>query len=500
MQAADPQFPAEERGKAALLPCSLTMFAVKIVIEKQEIRHSAEQERDVKSREKDAGVMASGPSVVRARLDIAAWAFFAMLFGVIGITSFWFAPARKSTGTAYAGVMLPPPGDMNGPTGSIVKDGETVSIGVLPSYRGSGGAEAMRLLEARLETLQREVVTLRRRVMQMSELGSAQPDLPASSETDSSSLTTGSVGGTHPPLEQPPLSGIDAGKAKPAESRPSAPASSTASSTAASTANAPDGKLNGMEARAISESPHDAGDLPLLDPKAPGLQAAVALPRPDPRKHLRAAVETRPAPETVAAASAGAGKSLSASDISAAMAPAGAAPESPAAALASRNEAMKPKQQPAYPVRVVALPRSASAGNEEPQTTASIPPELAPSENPLSLQDITDALMIRPADPAGRTQGSADRISRSDFAIEIGRYASRSAASDGWDAFQSTHSGKMSGLRALTQPAAASGEDVRLLAGPFANAAAASIACLRLEISQNSCSPAFFSGEPLLDE
>lgn len=452
----------------------------------------------MKSRKKDASVEASGSSVVRARLDIAAWTFFAMLFGVIGWTSFWFAPARTSAGSAYAGIMLPPPGDLNGPTGSVVKDGETISIGVLRSRAGTGSADAMRLLEARLETLQREVITLRRRVTQMSEQDGAQSKTPASLETVSSDLVTGSTGGTEAAPQQPSLASISAGSPEPADHR--------SNQQAASPDRGPDSRQTSTRQQEPSERLHDAGDLPALDSKAPRQQAAVALPRPDPRKQIRTAVETRPAPETQAAAAAGPAsgsiseRGLSASEISAVMAPAGAMPESPAATFARRAEAMKPRQQPVYPVRVVELPKSASAGNEEPQTTASIPPQQAADESTLSLQDITDALMIRPADPAGRMQGRSDRIGRSDFAIEIGRYGSRSAASDGWDAFVSIHSDRMSGLRALTQPAAEGSEEVRLLAGPFANAAAASIACLRLEVGETACSPALFSGEPLLSE
>ncbi len=422
----------------------------------------------MESRKKDAGVKASGPDMARARLDIAAWALFALLFGTVGFSAYWFAPARPSGGQAYAGIMLPPPGEVSGPTGSIgrteavVMDGETVSIGILPSPLGTGGAESMRLLEARLETLQREVVSLRRRVLQMTEFSDGYSNRLASLETGTGGgLITGSVENSIPAPAQPRLADIAAGTSQ------------------------------------RSEPLHDAGDLPKLDPKdAERPQAAVSLPRPDPRKTVQATVETRPAPETLAETSSSAAKPLAASDISAIMSPAGAVPESPGSSYEGRTAALSSTPEPVRPVRIVGLPVS---GTPAPETTAAIPPEPAPEDAQTQREDLDAALMIRPVDPAGRTIGSADRIGRSDFAIEIGRYASRSAASDGWENFASAHTDKMSGLRALTQPAGEGSESVRLLAGPFANAAAASVACLRLEVDQKACSPTLFSGEPLLE-
>ncbi|MEH0073103.1 hypothetical protein V6L75_00755 [Pannonibacter sp. Pt1] len=420
----------------------------------------------MESRKKDAGVRGSGSDMARARLDIAAWALFALLFGTVGFSAYWFAPARPANGQNYAGVMLPPAGEVSGPTGSIgrteavVKDGETVSIGLLPSPLGTGGAESIRLLESRLETLQREVVSLRRRVLQMTELNDGYSNRLASLETGTSGgLITGSIENNVPAPAQPRLADIAAGTSE------------------------------------RSGTLHDAGDLPKLDPEeAKSPKTAVSLPKPDPRKTRQAAVETLPAPETLADPGSAAAKPLAASDISAIMSPAGAVAESPGSSYEGRTAALSSPAEPVRPVRIVSLPASSTP---PPATTAAIPPEPAPEDAQTPPEDDGSALMIRPVDPAGRTIGSADRIGRSDFAIEIGRYASRSAASDSWETFASAHTDKMSGLRALTQPAGDDPESVRLLAGPFANAAAASVACLRLELEQKACAPTLFSGEPL---
>lgn len=421
----------------------------------------------MKSRKKDAGAETSGSEMTRARVDIAAWALFALLFGTVGFSAYWFAPASSGGGQAHAGIMLPPAGDVAGPTGSIkrtapvVMDGETVSIGILPSPLGTGGAESMRLLEARLETLQREVVSLRRRVLQMTELNDGYSNRLASLETGGSAgLVTGSTENKVPAPAQPRLADIAAGTSEPA-----APL-------------------------------HDAGDLPRRDPEAAShTKTVVSLPRPDPRKTRESTVETLPAPETQAGRNPSAGKPLAASDISAIMSPVGATAESAGSSYGGRAAPTASTPEPIRPVRIVGLPGSSTPA---PETTASIPPEPAPEDTKAAQEDPI-ALMIRPVDPAGRTIGGSDRISRSDFAIEIGRYASRSAASDSWESFASAHTDKMSGLRALTQPAGDDPESVRLLAGPFANAAAASVACLRLELEQKTCAPTLFSGEPLLE-
>ncbi len=422
----------------------------------------------MKSRKKDAGAGAPGSYMARARLDIAAWALFALLFGTVGLSAYWFAPARPGGGQAYAGIVLPPAGEVSGPTGSIsrtgpvVMDGETVSIGILPSPLGTGGAESMRLLEARLETLQREVVSLRRRVLQMTELSDGHSNRINSLETGTSgALVTGSTENNVPVPAQPRLADIAAGTSQ------------------------------------RSEPLDEAEDLPKLDPEEAGRpKAAVSLPKPDPRKTVQASVETKPAPEALPDKDPSTAKPLAASAISAIMSPAGAVSESPGNSYEGRTAALSSTPEPVRPVRIVGLP---GPGTPAPETTAAIPPAPAPEEALTVPEDPAADLIIRPVDPAGRTIGSADRIGRSDFAIEIGRYASRSAASDSWESFASAHTDRMSGLRALTQPAGDDSEAVRLLAGPFANAAAASVACLRLELEQKTCAPTLFSGEPLLE-
>lgn len=370
----------------------------------------------MRSRQKDAGMSESGAALLRSRYLLAGWSFAAVLFGIVGVSAVRFSPSPdiERNARAYAGLPLPATGAEGvGPTGSIVADDETVSMGLMPSAGGMANAEAMRLMEAQVDTLRRELVALRRRAEMLSEQNRAQSERLAALEKAAM-----------------PSQGDEARVPKPAEPQ------------------------------TATQSPQTAGSK----------TATVPLPRPAP-------VETMPAPETSAHVQ----------------------PMATRAPEASRGnpEAMTAEVVPqvraaAAPVRVVELPKATPS---EPVATGSIPTaEMTP---PAITRDLAEAMVIRPADPAGRTLGSSATIGRSDFAIEIGRYASRAEADAAWIGFRDAHKDRMADLRALTAPVEGA-DGIRLLAGPFANAALAAVACLRLsEDGSSACRPTFFVGEPL---
>lgn len=375
----------------------------------------------MRSRQKDAEMPEAGASLLRSRYLLAGWSFAAVLFGVVGVSAVHFAPTPdiERNSRTFAGLPLPLGGtDRVGPTGSIVADDETVTMGVMPSAGGMANAEAMRLMEAQVDTLRRELVALRRRSEMLAEQNRAQSDRIAALEKSGASVPA--------EAERTP--------------RPGVPQSQ------------PDAKAPGT-------------------PKPEQKVSAVPAPRPAP-------VETMPAPETRA----------------------GIEPPVVAVPVRGNPEAMtaepvKVARAPATPVRIVDLPKSGAA---EPVATGSIPQTEA-SPDALT-RDLAAAMVIRPADPSGRTLGSSTVIGRSDFAIEIGRYASRAEADAAWTGFRDVHQDRMADLRALTVPVEGA-DGVRLLAGPFANAALAAVACLRLsEDGSTGCRPTFFVGEPLDDQ
>lgn len=378
----------------------------------------------MRSRQKDAGMSESGAALLRSRYLLAGWSFAAVLFGIVGVSAVRFSPSPdiERNARAYAGLPLPAAGAEGvGPTGSIVADDETVSMGLMPSAGGMANAEAMRLMEAQVDTLRRELVALRRRAEMLSEQNRAQSERLAALEKAAM-----------------PVQGDETRVPKPGSPKPAEPQASTQS-----------------------------------NPAAAARTATVPQPRPAP-------VETMPAPETSAQVQPLASR----------------APE----AVRSNPEAMTAEvvpqvRVPAAPVRIVQLPK---ATPDEPNiATGSIPAtEVAP---PAITRDLAEAMVIRPADPAGRTLGSSATIGRSDFAIEIGRYANRAEADAAWIGFRDAHKDRMADLRALTAPVEGA-DGIRLLAGPFANAALAAVACLRLsEDGTSACRPTFFVGEPLDD-
>ncbi|NBN77764.1 hypothetical protein GWI72_05720 [Microvirga tunisiensis] len=401
--------------------------------------------------------------MLRSRYVVAGWGFAAVLFGVVGVSAVHFAPPPdiEANARAYAGLPLPATGSGPvGPTGSIVADNETVTFGIMPSTGGMANAEAMRLLEEQVTTLRKELVALRRRAEMLAEQASQQSARLAAIETGS------------------PAGVTEAGSRVPAPAAPRSPDADT-----------PAG-MPGVQAQGTGGQ------------SVPSRAVAVPSPRP-------AAVETVPAPETghktgqEAAATRAQSRTTAQPQNQNQNQSQAQAPVTTAAPMRPNPEDMTVEADsaraapPATPVRIVALP---AAAGPAPEATASIPrndpmpPELT--------RDLASAMVIRPADAAGRLLGSSDVIGRSDFAIEIGRYASRAEADAAWLSFRDAHAERMADLRALTAPVdngeTAGGQGVRLLAGPFGNAAAAAVACLRLsEVGSTACRPTFFVGEPL---
>lgn len=89
-------------------------------------------------------------------------------------------------------------------------------------------------------------------------------------------------------------------------------------------------------------------------------------------------------------------------------------------------------------------------------------------------------------------------VSRSEFGIDLGGFATMAALKQHWKTFASEHPD----LRSTLTPRAGISEkdgslEVRLIAGPFVNAADAIVLCAKIGANGKPCQPALFSGQPV---
>lgn len=103
------------------------------------------------------------------RLSLLSWAFAAILFGSVGFASLQFGrevdPGRMSV---QNGQILPPGGDVT-TTASIGNSAGEPQIGLMPTVDGRVATGADEIKNSQIETLQREVVALRRRLSALAE-------------------------------------------------------------------------------------------------------------------------------------------------------------------------------------------------------------------------------------------------------------------------------------------------------------------------------------------
>lgn len=155
------------------------------------------------------------------------------------------------------------------------------------------------------------------------------------------------------------------------------------------------------------------------------------------------------------------------------------------------EDALPPKLR--EPVRIVALP-----GVETPASVGSIPVSKkadaastpVPAARPASGAD-GNALSLSGA--AGRIFGdSGGRIGRSDFALDLGRFDSRDAAETRWAEIRKTQPALPAKITSRIVEDPQDPGDLRLMAGPFPNAADAAAACVYLTSGDITCAPVLY--------
>lgn len=132
------------------------------------------------------------------------------------------------------------------------------------------------------------------------------------------------------------------------------------------------------------------------------------------------------------------------------------------------------------PVRIVALPVPGEA-----TTTASIP---ASGEQGAVIEEPTLSVNVAAGHIAS---DSGDRIQRTDFGIDLGLHASRSAAEEAWTGLRAARKDLPGQLISRIVPEE-DGKGVRLYVGPYPNAADAAATCVHIADEGISCRPVPF--------
>jgi len=399
------------------------------------------------------------------RLTISAWAFAAIVFGSAGFAAYQLGGnLRTDARQNFAGVRLPPSGPVTS-TGTIEQQGDRLSVGILPSPEQATAEENDRLRNSQIETLQREVVQLRRRLSGLSEqnrvyskrLANLEAALVDSGSAPERPKSSASLRATPNPATSP-IAQIPAATPQPVPER-SLPVSSFATT--------PD---SGMKSKTpVRAVPLRPSGLTTGQPDMPDDPSAGT----DPAEQV---IETLPAPETV---------STTAVD------PA-ALPENPDFVTAHPQ----PKPDMAHrPVRIVEAPRPLPAAPPEAEpelVTGSINPLDGVDEPPVQPEP------IRPGEASGRTSARGNAtIDRTDFGVIVGRFPTEAAAADAWLSFKEKNEERMTDLRPVVAPSEQEAGMVNLMAGPFPNAADAAVACLRLLEVSGTCHPALYVGDAL---
>jgi hypothetical protein len=147
-------------------------------------------------------------------------------------------------------------------------------------------------------------------------------------------------------------------------------------------------------------------------------------------------------------------------------------------------------------VRIVALP-----GAEAPQSVASIPAGSQDVAEPAPVPDArpvtgSDGTPLSVSGAAGRISGdTGNRVGRSDFALDLGRFDSREAAESRWTDIRETQPALPATISSLILEDPQVPGGMRLMAGPFPNAADAAAACVYLSSGDITCSPALYPRE-----
>lgn len=152
-----------------------------------------------------------------------------------------------------------------------------------------------------------------------------------------------------------------------------------------------------------------------------------------------------------------------------------------------------PPAPAAPPVQVINPPNPASrpqgpsqAASQAPQTTTQVVPAVPP--------------VAANEPPAAAPSPETTNTTRTEFAVDLGGEKTVDGLRARWATLRGNHGATLDGLRPLIsikEGAKAGTVELRLVAGPLANAAAAARVCARLQTSGVPCVPTVFDGQRL---
>ncbi|PVB62731.1 hypothetical protein [Labrenzia sp. 011] len=382
-----------------------------------------------------------------SRVGLLSWAFAAVLMGTVGLASFQFGSQKflsSAESMSFGGMPLPSGGDIS-TTASIGSSGPTKSIGIMQMPGTARHGNTSDLTSSQIEVLQRELVSLRRRLSALAEQNLAYSRRIAALEQE---VAVGKLSASAHTASDEGRNAVEPGPGVIV----TMPAPETIS------------RLSGSGAAKSAPS----ANVPVLRPDAAGDTEG-------PPPSAPAVDVSRPSPETP-----------------------------PRRITLYRNEEPRPAIaeldiDTQEPVRIVTLPDARDSS----RSTGSIPPQDAkPSPESFEATPTTpdsQPTVIVPSGPAGKVSSSGDSlVNRSDFGAVIGRYESEAAAAAAWARFKEQNRERMHDLTPLLSRPPDSKGRVSLLVGPFANAADAAVACLHLLEVTALCHPVLFAGETLV--
>jgi hypothetical protein len=136
-----------------------------------------------------------------------------------------------------------------------------------------------------------------------------------------------------------------------------------------------------------------------------------------------------------------------------------------------------------------------------PDNIPSVPPVQAPAASPEPGPQVTVPTTIPLPRPATAPQAPADpSVTKTEFGIDLGGANAVEGLRSLWAAVQARHGALLHGMRpvmAVRESTRPSGFELRLVAGPIPNAAAAARLCANLVAAGIACQPAVYDGQRL---
>jgi hypothetical protein len=382
------------------------------------------------------------------RVGLLSWAFAAVLMGTVGVASYQFGSGAiemetsSGTGLLASGVALPPVGDIE-TTSSIGVRGQRPSIAIMNLPVNRANRASTEINQSQIEVMQKEIVGLRRRLMDLSEQNGIYSKRIAALEKEVAVSKLAGLNGSGPanvPVKgaiAEPVPGVVRTNSGPVVTEPVVAQPETDNPPFVVSRKPMTRELRLPSAQQTTETP-------------PRLISIYQDNRSvDPGEEFSSVIRE--------------------------------------------------------PVRIVTLPQPETdpGADEQSVVTGSIPTSTADTQpevfDTTPTRTTLEPKIITPSNAVGRLRsGSDSQLKRSDFGAVIGHYRSTASAAKAWADFKEQNEERMRDLRPLLLERQVPEGGISLLVGPFGNAADAAVACFHLLDVTELCHPALYAGDPLI--